>query len=87
MQLKEVLRVQTNAEVYVKISAITHVVSEIGTYIINNAGRQAAQKNNGSTYFLVESRKMTFFTHLLKVYINFQLKKKTFKKITKLTDL
>jgi hypothetical protein len=30
--------------VYVKISAITHVVSEIGTYIINNAGRQAAQK-------------------------------------------
>jgi hypothetical protein len=47
MQLKEVLRVQTNAEVYVKISAITHVVSEIGTYIINNAGRQAAKKVKG----------------------------------------
>jgi hypothetical protein len=39
--LKEVLRVQTNAEVYVKISAITHVVSEIGTYIINNAGQNS----------------------------------------------
>ena len=60
---------------------------EIGTCIINAAGRQAAHKKpNKNTRFLVESRQKTFYTHVLKVYINSQRKKKKiFKKITKLT--
>ena len=53
--------------------------SEIGTCIINDAERLACtQKNNENTFctcFLVESRQTTFYTHVLKVYIHFQLKK------------
>ena len=52
--------------------------------MINDAGRQAAHKNNENTRVLVESRQMTNYTHALKVYINFQLKK-TFKKSPKST--
>ena len=53
--------------------------AEIGTCIINDAGRQAAQKNktnNENTSFLVESRHTTFYTHVLKVNINIQHNKK-----------
>ena len=65
--------------------------SEIGTYIINDAGRQAApricilykslaahtKKNPTKIYvFSVESRQTRF--HVLKVYINFQQQQKTF---------
>jgi hypothetical protein len=46
--------------------------SEIGIYIINDAGRQVAHK---------KQRKYTFYTHVLKVNINFQRKKKKLKKI------
>jgi len=34
---------------------------------------------------LVESRQLTFYTHVLKVYINFQRKKNKIQKITELT--
>ena len=34
------------------------------------------KKPNKNTRFLVESRQKTFYTHVLKVYINFQRKKK-----------
>jgi hypothetical protein len=56
--------------------------SEIGSCIINNAGRQAAhtKKPNENTHFLVESRQTMFYTHILKAYINFQRKKKLSKK-------
>jgi hypothetical protein len=55
--------------------------SEIGTCIINDDGGQAAYKNNENTrFFLFESRQTTFYTCVLKVYINFQRKKKNFKK-------
>jgi hypothetical protein len=51
--------------------------SEIGTCIINDDGGQAAYKNNENTrFFLFESRQTTFYTRVLKVYINFQRKKK-----------
>ena len=61
---------------------------EIGTCIINAAGRQAAHKKpNKNTRFLVESRQKTFYTHVLKANINFQRKEKYFKKITKLNDI
>ena len=39
------------------------------------------------THFLVESRQTMFYTHILKVYINFKCKKKTLKKITKMNDI
>ena len=46
---------------------------EIGTCLINEAGRQAAHKNNeNACFFLVET---TFHAHIFKVYINFQHKK------------
>jgi len=64
--------------------------AEIGTCIINDAGRQAAQNNktnNENTSFLVESRHTTFYTHVLKVNINIQHNKKAFNKITKLNDI
>jgi len=62
--------------------------SETGTCIINDAGRQAEHKKQRKyTFFLVESRQTTFYTHVMKVYINFQCKKKTFKKIIKLNDI
>ena len=35
-------------------------------------------KNNENTRFLVESPQTTFYTHILKVYINFQRKNKNF---------
>ena len=38
-------------------------------------------------FFLFESRQTTFYTRVLKVYINFQRKKKNFKKITKINDI
>ena len=50
------------------------------TCIINNAGRRK------STFFDRNSTKATFYTRVVKVYINFQCKNKTFKTITKLTD-
>ena len=43
----------------------------------------AHKKNSENARFLVESCQMTFYTHVLKVYINFRCKKKTFKKIIK----
>jgi hypothetical protein len=47
--------------------------SEIGTYVIDDAGRQAAH---------TKQRKYTFYAHVLKVNINFQCKKiNTFKKL------
>ena len=57
---------------------------ETGTCIINDAGRQAAHKKTTKIHiFLVKSLQTTFYTHVLKLYINFQSKKtKTFKKIT-----
>ena len=46
---------------------------EIGTCLINEAGRQAARKNNkNACFFLVETK---FHAHIFKVYINFQRKK------------
>ena len=42
-------------------------------------------KNNENTCFLVESRQVRFYTHALKVYINFSMQKKLSKKMTKLT--
>ena len=55
--------------------------SEIGTSIINDVGRQAAQKKtNENTRFLVKSHQTTFYTHDLQVYINFQCKNDLSKK-------
>ena len=58
--------------------------SEIWTCKINDAHR----KQRKPTFFWVESCQTTFCTHVLKIYINFQRKKKqTFKKnINKLTS-
>ena len=52
---------------------------EIGTCIINDAGRQAAHKKNQRKYmvFLVEYCQKIFDTNVFKVYINFQHKKNT----------
>jgi hypothetical protein len=48
----------------------------------------AKEPNKEYTRFLVESRQTTFYTHVLKVYINFQRKKTTtFKSITKINDI
>jgi hypothetical protein len=65
--------------------------SEIGTCIINDAGRQAAprwlhtKKPPMKIYvFSVESRETTLYTHVLKVYINFQQQKNFHKKNTNL---
>jgi len=46
------------------------------------------KKNKKTTtiyVFLVESRQAKFYTHVLKVYINFQSKTQTLRNITKLT--
>jgi hypothetical protein len=60
--------------------------SEFGTCIITDAGRQKKTKNsNENTCFLVESRQITFYTLVLKVYINFQRKKNFLIFFTKLT--
>ena len=65
MELKEALRVQVYAEVPLPL--------EIGRCIINYAGRQAAHKSNEHTrVFGIESPQRTFYSHVLKVYINFQ---------------
>ena len=39
------------------------------------------------THLLVECRQTMFYTHILKVYINFKCKKKPLKKITKINDI
>ena len=60
--------------------------SEIRTCIINYAVRQAAyrKKTTKIQVFLVESRQTMSYTHVLKVYINFQRKKKI---ITEINDI
>jgi hypothetical protein len=87
MELKEASRVQTDAEVALrhkcKHQCHRTCSSEIGTCIIHKLHTQ--KKTNENTHFLVESLQTMFYTHILKVYIIFQCKKKTFKKMTKLT--
>ena len=51
---------------------------EIGTCIINDVGRQAAHKKKQNYKFLVESHQTMIYTHVLKVYINFQCEKKLY---------
>jgi len=55
------------------------------TCIINDSWKQDEHQKQRKYTFLVESRQATFNTNVLKVYINFQRQKKTFKKITTLT--
>jgi hypothetical protein len=43
-------------------------------------GDKLHQKNNENTRFLVKSHQTTFYTHDLKVYINFQCKNDLSKK-------
>ena len=84
MKLKEALRVQTHAEMAEKLRHkckhqwVCACSSDIGTCIINDAGRRVAHQNNENTRFLVESPQTTIYTHVLKVYINFQYKNKNF---------
>jgi hypothetical protein len=84
MKLKEALRVQIHAKMAEKLrNKCIHQChcacsSDIGTCIINDAGRRAAQKNNENTRFFVEFPQTTIYTHVLKVYINFQYKNKNF---------
>ena len=74
MELTEALRHKCKHQCHCACS------SEIGTFIINDAGRQATHKKTTKIHVLVESRQTTFYTHVLKVYINFQ-RKKNFQKI------
>ena len=53
--------------------------SEIWTCINIDAGRQVAHTKY---MFFIEFRKTTFFTHVSKVYINFQWKKNSRRKLT-----
>jgi len=51
-------------------------------------GEEAAHKQtNENTRFLAELLQMTLYTYVLKVYINFQRKIKTFKNITKINNI
>ena len=50
-------------------------------------GDKLHTKNNKNTCYLVESRQTTFYTHVLKVFVNFQPLKKLRKKITKINDI
>ena len=61
--------------------------SEIGTCIINDAGRQMHTKNNENTRFLVESRQTMFYTRVLKVILTLNAKKKLSKKLPNSTTL
>ena len=80
MELKEASRVQTDAEVTLrhKCKHQWHRTcsSEIGTCIIHKL--HTHKKNNENTHFLVESLQTMFYTHILKVYIIFQCKRRTF---------
>ena len=67
VELKDALRVQCHCA----------CSSEIGTSLIDDAGRQAAHK---------KQRKYMLYTYVLKVNINFQLKK-NFKTISKLNNI
>jgi len=53
--------------------------SEIGTCIINDAGRQATHTK--------KQRKYTFYAHDLKVNINFKRQNQLSKKFTQLDDI
>ena len=62
--------------------------SEIGTCKINDVGRQTVHTKTTKIHVcFVKSRQATCYTHVLKVYINFQYKNKTLKKITKINDI
>ena len=50
-------------------------------------GDKLHTKNNKNTCYLVESRQTTFYTHVLKVFVNFQSLKKLRKKSPKSTTL
>ena len=69
----------------VNISAIVHVVQKLGHAQLMMLGDKLHTKNNENTRFLVKSHQAKFYSYVLKVYINFQCKKKKLKKITKLT--
>jgi len=60
--------------------------SEILTCIDNGAGRQAAhKKTNKQQRKYAFFGRTTFYTHVCRYILTFKAKKKTFKKITKLT--
>ena len=92
MKLKEALRVQTHAEMAEKLRHkckhlwVCACSSDIGTCIINDAGRRAAHQNNENTRFLSNLPKRRFILTFWKYILTFNAKTKTFKTITKLTS-
>jgi hypothetical protein len=56
-------------------SAIVYVVRKLGHASFMMLGDKLVRKINETTRFLAESRQITFYGHVLKVYINFQRKK------------
>ena len=86
MKLKEALRVQIHACTVYKYLCHCACSPEIGTCIINDAGRQAEQNKNKNTHkkiikyensrILIESRHTTFYNHTLRVNINIERKRK-----------
>jgi hypothetical protein len=57
-------------------SAIVYVVRKLGHASFMMLGDKLVRKINETTRFLAEFRQITFYGHVLKVYINFQRKKK-----------
>ena len=80
MELKETLRVQTHAEVQTSVSLRMYkCISEIGTCIINDAGRQAAQKTTKIHVFCHISPNDVLYT----CFEHFTFKAKNKKKLSK----